>query len=109
MILIAMDFKTTNRSYDEDGRLHVASSNISKGNVCPYLGREIPQWRELGLDLDHIYNLFRDLEELAAASWPINRSSGIVSVAKGINMALTPKPRPNTAPQQKPRPKPKHA
>jgi len=64
---MAMDFKTTNRSYCADGRLHVASSNISKGNVCPYLGREIPRWRELGLAPDRIYNLLRDPEELARA------------------------------------------
>lgn len=67
MILLAMDFKTTNRSYCADGRLHVASSNISKGNVCPYLGREIPNWRELGLNPDRIYNLFRDPVELEKA------------------------------------------
>jgi len=67
MLILAMDFKTTNRSYCADGRLHVASSNISKGNVCPYLGREIPRWRELGLAPDQIYNLFRDPEELTRA------------------------------------------
>lgn len=69
---LAMDFKTTNRSYCADGRLHVASSNISKGNVCPYLGREIPDWRNLGLNPDRIYNLFRDPVELAAAAPSFN-------------------------------------
>jgi 8-oxo-dGTP pyrophosphatase MutT (NUDIX family) len=55
------------RSMDHDGRLHVAVTNISKANVCPYLGREIPGSRELGLDPDKIYQLYRDPEELARA------------------------------------------
>src|SRR6185503_16707573 len=55
------------RSYDEDGRLHVAESNISKACVNPYLGREIPGWSELGLDPQKIYYLLRDPEELAKA------------------------------------------
>lgn len=72
MILTAMDYKTTNRSYDADGRLHVASSNISKGNVCPYLGREIPRWQELGLNPDRVYNLLRDPAELEKAAGTFN-------------------------------------
>jgi hypothetical protein len=67
MILLAMDKAPSVRSFDADGRLHVAKSNISKGNICPYLGREIPKWRELGLDPERIYHLFRDPEELARA------------------------------------------
>lgn len=72
MFLIAMDFKTTNRAYDADGRLRVTSSNISKGNVCPYLGREIPSWQMLNLDPDRIYNLFRDPVELERAAETFN-------------------------------------
>lgn len=53
------------RSYGKDGHLHVESSNISKANVCPYVGREIPDFDALGLDPDKIYNLLRDPGELA--------------------------------------------
>lgn len=60
------------RSVDPDtGRLRVARTHISKANVCPYLGREIPGWDEetkthaLGLDPDKTYMLLRDPEELA--------------------------------------------
>lgn len=67
MLLIAMDRAATVRSFDADGRLHVKVSNLTKANVCPYLGREIPGWQELGLDGDRVYNLFRDPDELAAA------------------------------------------
>lgn len=56
------------RSKDVDGHLHVESVNISKANVCPYLGREIPNGGELGLDPEKIYYLYRDAAELEAAA-----------------------------------------
>jgi len=52
------------RSYDRDGRLHVEPVPISRANVCPYYGREIPGWEKLGLDPERIYQLLRDPEEL---------------------------------------------
>lgn len=67
MLLIAMDRAPTVRSFDKDGRLHVAISNISKANICEYAGQEIPGWRELGLEPDRIYRMFRHPEELARA------------------------------------------
>ncbi len=56
------------RVYDRDGRLHVASANISKSNVCPYRGHEIPDYQMLGLDADRTYQLLRDPDELAKAA-----------------------------------------
>lgn len=56
------------RTFDADGRLHVESCNISKANVCPYLGREIPNCAALGLDPNRIYQLYRDPAELFAAA-----------------------------------------
>lgn len=55
------------RSYDVDGRLHVSSAPISKANVCPYLGNEIPEFESLGLMPDRLYQLYRDPAELAEA------------------------------------------
>jgi 8-oxo-dGTP pyrophosphatase MutT (NUDIX family) len=52
------------RSYDHDGRLHVKLTHISKANVCPYKGSEIPDAEKLGLDPSRIYMLLRDPEEL---------------------------------------------
>lgn len=52
------------RSYDADGRLHVALTNISKANVSPYYGAEIPGFAQLGLDPAKIYKLWRDPAEL---------------------------------------------
>jgi len=64
--------RATVRRIDEDGRLHVAITNISKANVCPYIGREIPDYDRLGLDPDKIYQLLRDPEELAKAAPTFN-------------------------------------
>lgn len=60
---LALD-KNTFRSKDENGYLHVESSHITKATVNPYYGREIPGWREEGLDPDKIYYGFRAPEEL---------------------------------------------
>lgn len=62
-VLLAFD-RASVRSYDADGRLHVAMSNISKANVSPYYGHEIPNFAELGLDPSKIYRLWRDPAEL---------------------------------------------
>jgi len=69
--LYAMD-RASVRTYDADNRLHVAETNISKANVCPYIGREIPDYEALGLDPDKEYRLLRDPEELKKAAATFN-------------------------------------
>lgn len=64
--------RATVRSYDQDGRMRVAVSNISRAAVNPYLGREIPDWEQLGLNPDRTYKLYRDPEELAKAASSFN-------------------------------------
>lgn len=64
--------KATARTFDKDGRLHVASSHISKACVSPYYGREIPNAEGLGLDPNRVYYLYRDPEELAKAAPSFN-------------------------------------
>ncbi len=61
---IAFD-RASVRSKDADGHMRVEITPISKANVCPYYGREIPNWMSLGLDPERVYNLYRDPEELA--------------------------------------------
>lgn len=61
------------RRYDADGHLHVERSHISKANVCPYYGREIPDWENLRLngkplDPNRVYRLWRHPAELKAAA-----------------------------------------
>lgn len=68
---LALDRESV-RYIDGDGRLHVRTSHISKANVCPYRGSEIPDAEQLGLDLNRVYNLLRDPEELAKAASTFN-------------------------------------
>lgn len=53
------------RHYDHDRKLHVELTPISKSNICPYYGEEIPDLDgSLQLEPRKIYYLFRDNEEL---------------------------------------------
>lgn len=56
------------RTVDQDGRMRVPGCRISKANVCPYYGREIPNFEGLGLDADRVYMMYRDPEELRIAA-----------------------------------------
>lgn len=56
--------KQSVRAYSKDGHLHVEETNISKACVNPYMGKEIPNWKTLGLQPDKVYKLFRHPEEL---------------------------------------------
>ena len=66
-MLLALD-RSSVRTFDDDGHLHVSTANISKATVNPYLGREIPGFKELGLDADKVYKLLRDPKELEKAA-----------------------------------------
>jgi hypothetical protein len=70
-IVMAFD-RESMRRVDDDQHLHVDATNISKANVCPYLGREIPDYENLGLEPGKIYQLLRDPEELAKAAASFN-------------------------------------
>lgn len=69
---VKLAFDRSTRWTDEDGRLHVGVSNISKAAINPYHGREIPRCEELGLNPDGVYYLFRDPEELAKSAHTFN-------------------------------------
>jgi len=60
------------RTIDQDGRMHVALTCISKANVCGYMGSEIPDAEKFGLDPNKVYQLYRDPEELAKAAESFN-------------------------------------
>lgn len=68
---IAFD-KSSVRTFDADGRMHVAKTRISKANVCDYYGREIPGFEELGLEPTKIYKLYRDPAELEKGASTFN-------------------------------------
>ena len=52
------------RRVDENGFLHVEKCHITKEQVVPYYGREIPGWHDMGLDPEKIYQVYRPAEEL---------------------------------------------
>lgn len=65
---LAFDRRATFRTKDANGFLHVKDCRISKANVCPYLGSEIPDSEKLGLEPSKVYYLYRDAASLAAAA-----------------------------------------
>lgn len=71
---LAMDRAPTMRHKDINGWLHVKDCRISKANVCPYIGREIPNSEKLGLDPDKVYNLYRDAAALEASAASFERA-----------------------------------
>lgn len=60
------------RSIDADGRMRIAKTPISKANICPYRGNEIPDAESLGLDPGKVYFLYRDPDELSKAAASFN-------------------------------------
>lgn len=78
---LALDSESV-RDYDQEGRLHITIANISKANVCPYNGTEIPNYQRLGLDANKVYYLLRDPKELEKAA----------PTANGVPLLWTHKP-----------------
>lgn len=70
-LTLAID-RSSVRTKDVDGRLHIELTPISKAMVCPYYGHEIPDGEKLGLAKDKIYQLFRDPVELQRAASTFN-------------------------------------
>ena len=64
---IVFDVQTSMREFDDNGYLHVKLTPISKACVNPYLGREIPDYKDLGLEPERIYYALRDAKELEKA------------------------------------------
>lgn len=70
--ILAYDRTGSVRTFDENGRLRVETTPISKANICAYWGKEIPDHERLGLDPKKSYRLLRDPEELAKAADTFN-------------------------------------
>ena len=68
-IFDAIGYEPSHREKDENGRLIVKHTLITKGCVSPYWGEEIPDWQALGLDPKKKYNVYRPMEELKKAPW----------------------------------------
>lgn len=61
---LALDAESV-RHYDNNGNLHVKVSHLTKVQVRPYYGSEIPGWERLRLDPKRIYKGFCPAEELS--------------------------------------------
>lgn len=61
---LALDAESV-RHYDQNGNLHVKVSHLTKAQVRPYYGSEIPEWRRLGLEPTKIYRGYAPPEELS--------------------------------------------
>ncbi len=72
MTILAYDRTGSVRSFDDNGRLRVERTPISKANICIYQGREIPDHVRLGLKPDQPYRLLRDPKELEKAANSFN-------------------------------------
>ena len=65
--LIALDAQASNRAFDDNGYLHVKNNKLTQDQVAGYLGREIPDWEDRGLEPDRVYYAWRNPEELEKA------------------------------------------
>lgn len=65
MTAFAYDNAVTFRWHDQDGRMHVDKSNLTRVQVAPYRGNEIPGWERRGLLPTKVYYGFRPPEELS--------------------------------------------
>ena len=62
---LAQDAEGSVRSFDDNGNLHVEVSHLTKAQVRPYRGSEIPQWERHGLDPMKVYYGYCSPEELS--------------------------------------------
>lgn len=71
MVTRNIAFDESVRSIDESGHLRIAKTVISKAQVDPYFGREIPGYEAMSLDPNRIYQMLRcpaELEKSAATA-----------------------------------------
>ena len=60
------------RTIDNNGYMHVDVSNLTKEQVVPYKGDTIPGWKELNLDPEKIYMIYRPGDEIEKAAASFN-------------------------------------
>lgn len=63
---LAFDGGESKRHYDENRFLRVDISPLTKEQVAPYLGREVPDYQRLGLDPNKLYHVYRPAAELSS-------------------------------------------
>ncbi len=84
--IIALDLQSV-RQMARNGTMNVQQTNITKEDVNPYYGKEIPNFDALGLDPNQIYYLYRPADELEKAVQTFNRLPILnkhIPIQKGI-------------------------
>ena len=59
---------TSARTVDENGYMHVSDCPVTKEQVAPYYGYEIPQGERFGIQPNKVYYVYRPAEELSKAA-----------------------------------------
>lgn len=57
----------SNRKTDKNGFLKVKACNLTKEQVAPYYGDEIPNWKDFDLEAKKVYYVYRPETEIAKA------------------------------------------
>ena len=67
-LTLAADAAASRRRVDDNGFLHVDDCPVTRVQVAPYYGSEIPGWESLGLDPKAEYRLYRPADEIERAA-----------------------------------------
>lgn len=67
-LTLAADAAASRRRVDDNGFLHVDDCPVTRVQVAPYYGSEIPGWESLGLDPKAEYRLYRPADEIEQAA-----------------------------------------
>lgn len=90
------DMGSSVRTYDDYGRMNITQCNISKECVSPYRGASLPGWRELGLNPDRLYYIYRPAEELIRAADSFNNVPVTIEHPSQLDTPDTPQGRVGT-------------
>ncbi|KTK00742.1 hypothetical protein ASU70_07425 [Enterobacter roggenkampii] len=84
------------RTYDDYGRMNITQCNISKECVSPYRGSSLPGWRDLGLNPERLYYIYRPAEELIRAADSFNNVPVTIEHPNQLDTPDTPQERVGT-------------
>ncbi|MDM2843262.1 DUF2213 domain-containing protein [Citrobacter sp. Cpo090] len=90
------DMGSSVRAYDDYGRMNITQCNISKECVSPYRGSSLPGWRDLGLNPDRLYYIYRPAEELIRAADSFNNVPVTIEHPNQLDTPDTPQERVGT-------------
>lgn len=90
------DMGSSVRTYDDYGRMNITQCNISKECVSPYRGSSLPGWRDLGLNPDRLYYIYRPAEELIRAADSFNNVPVTIEHPNQLDTPDTPQERVGT-------------